>query len=164
MATLEDKAMTVAENHADREPSILDRTLKRLIGNREPKARSAFEIHEMIEKGLPSQDIIAFVESVSVLQDRRVVVKVIGMSERTLYRRVKHPEPLTAEQGSRAWRFAEILTKAEDVFGDPEEAARWMNTPAMGLEGRKPIDLITTQVGYELVNDFLTRMDYGVYT
>ncbi|WP_273142238.1 antitoxin Xre/MbcA/ParS toxin-binding domain-containing protein [Halomonas sp.] len=59
--------------------------------------------------------------------------------------------------------FAEILTRAKDVLGDREEAKRWMNTPAMGLEGRKPIDLITTQAGYELVDDFLTRLDYGVY-
>lgn len=156
--------MAVAENHADQELSILERTLKRLMGNRATQARSAFEIHEMIEKGLPSQDIISFVESVGLLHDKKVVVKVIGMSERTLYRRVKKPEPLTAEQSSRTWRFAEILTKAEDVFGDAGEAERWMNTPAMGLEGRKPIDLITTQVGYELVDDFLTRMDHGVYT
>ncbi|PXX99352.1 type II RES/Xre toxin-antitoxin system antitoxin [Halomonas sp. LBP4] len=156
--------MTVAENHADQEPNLLTRTLKRLMGNRAIKARSAFEIHEMIEKGLPSQDIIHFVESVELFHDKIIVAKVIGMSERTLYRRVKKPEPLTAEQSSRTWRFAEILTKAEDVLGDPKEAQRWMNTPAMGLEGRKPIDLITTQVGYELVDDFLTRMDYGVYT
>lgn len=156
--------MTVAENHADQQLSILERTLKRLMGNRATTARSAFDIHEMIEKGLPSQDIISFVESVNLLQDKKVMVKVIGMSERTLYRRVKKPEPLTAEQSSRTWRFAETLTKAEDVFGDPEEAERWMNTPALGLEGRKPIDLITTQIGYELVGDFLTRMDYGVYT
>lgn len=156
--------MTVAENHVDPEPNILERTLKRLMGNRATQARSAFEIHAMIERGLPSQDVIHFVESVNLLHDKKVVVQVIGMSERTLYRRVKKPEPLTAEQSSRTWRFAEILTKAEDVFGDPDEAQRWMNTPAMGLEGHKPIDLITTQVGYELVDDFLTRMDYGVYT
>lgn len=39
-----------------------------------------------------------------------------------------------------------------------------MLTPAMGLEGRAPIDLLTTQVGFELVDDFLTRMQYGVYS
>lgn len=156
--------MTVAENHADQEPNILERTLKRLKGQRSTAGLSAFDIHEMIEEGLPSQDVISFVESVNLLHDKGVVSKVLGMSERTLYRRVKKPEPLSAEQSSRTWRFAEILTKAEDVFGDPEEAQRWMNTPAMGLEGHKPIDLITTQVGYELVDDFLTRMDYGVYT
>ncbi|WP_444679693.1 type II RES/Xre toxin-antitoxin system antitoxin [Halomonas sp. E19] len=156
--------MTVAEDHTDQETSLLERTLKRLLGNQAAKTRSAFEVHEMIEKGLPSKEVIHFIESVNLFHDKLIVSKVIGMSERTLYRRVNKPEPLSAEQSSRTWRFAEILTKAEDVFGDPEEAQRWMTTPAMGLEGRKPIDLITTQVGYELVDDFLTRLDYGVYT
>lgn len=156
--------MVAAKKTVGQQTNILNRTMRRLIGNRPAEARSAFEIHEMIEQGLPSQDIISFVESVQLFNDKKIVVKVIGMSERTLYRRVKNPEPLTAEQSNRTWRFAEILTKAEDVLGDTEEAQRWMNTPAMGLEGRKPIDLITTQVGYRLVDDFLTRMDYGVYT
>ncbi|WP_280552551.1 antitoxin Xre/MbcA/ParS toxin-binding domain-containing protein [Halomonas sp. 25-S5] len=156
--------MTVADKHEEQELNILERTLKRLSGGRATNTHTAFEIHEMIEKGLPSQDIIYFVESLTTHYNKEMTLKVIGISERTLYRRVKNPAPLTAEQSSRTWRLAKILTKAEDVFGDREEAQRWMNTPAMGLEGRKPIDLITTQVGYELVDDFLTRMDYGVYT
>ena len=156
--------MSVVENRLDLEANILERTLKRLMGNRTTDARSAFDVHEMIEKGLPSQDILSFIDSVKLFNDKKVVIKVIGISERTLYRRINKPEPLTTEQSSRTWRFAETLTKAEDVFGDPAEAERWMTTPAMGLEGRKPIDLLTTQVGYELVDDFLTRMDYGVYT
>ncbi|MGQ7245754.1 type II RES/Xre toxin-antitoxin system antitoxin [Halomonas sp. V046] len=156
--------MTSTDNSADRQPDILERTYQRLVGYRDGQTRSPFEIHEMIEEGLASQDVIHFVESVDLLRDKKVVSKVLGMSERTLYRRVKSPEPLTAEQSSRTWRFAEILTKAENVFGDPQEAQRWMSTPAMGLERRKPIDLITTQVGFELVDNFLTRLDYGVYT
>lgn len=119
--------------------------MMRLMCNRPAKSRSAFEIHELIEQGLLYQDIITFIESIKLLNDKKIVFKVIGMSERTLYRRVKNPEPLSAEQSCRTWRFAETLTKAEDALGDSKEAQRWMNTPAMGLEGRKPIDLITTR-------------------
>lgn len=156
--------METVEKGIAAQTNIQGRTLQRLLRSQATVERSQLEIHELIEKGLPSQDILRFVESVSLLQDRRLVVKVIGMSERTLARRIKSPEPLTAEQSSRTWRFAEVLTKAEEVLGDEDEAQRWMDTPAMALEGRKPIDLITTQVGYELVDDLLTRMDYGVYT
>jgi putative toxin-antitoxin system antitoxin component (TIGR02293 family) len=57
-----------------------------------------------------------------------------------------------------------VLSKAEDVLGERQEAVKWMVTPALGLEGRAPLDLLTTEVGFELVNDLLTRMDYGVYS
>ncbi|PXX95982.1 type II RES/Xre toxin-antitoxin system antitoxin [Halomonas sp. LBP4] len=158
--------MTVIEEHAkqNREHSILTRTLDLLFGNKPHKAKTPFEVHEMIEQGFPMEVVISLSHTINLLDDTQALIKVVGMSHRTFQRRKNKPQPLTAEQSSRTWRFAEVLSKAEDVFGDMEEAERWMNTPAMGLEGHKPIDLISTQVGYELVDDFLTRMDYGVYT
>jgi len=35
---------------------------------------------------------------------------------------------------------------------------------ATGLDQRRPIDLLTTPAGVELVEDFLGRIEYGVYT
>ena len=43
------------------------------------------------------------------------------------------------------------------------EAEQWLVTPALGLDGRKPIDLMSTRAGGEMVKAHLTRMDYGVY-
>ncbi|MDE4063639.1 antitoxin Xre/MbcA/ParS toxin-binding domain-containing protein [Phaeobacter gallaeciensis] len=34
----------------------------------------------------------------------------------------------------------------------------------MGLDNRRPIDLLATAAGAEAVADYLTRMEYGVYT
>jgi putative toxin-antitoxin system antitoxin component (TIGR02293 family) len=38
-----------------------------------------------------------------------------------------------------------------------------MLEPAMALEKRRPIDLLTTSVGAQLVDDVIERMRYGVY-
>lgn len=138
--------------------------LQLLFGSRSPRAHDAFAVHELIEKGFPSDAVIAFVQSVTRFKDKQVFGKIIGLSDRTVQRRIKNPEPLTAEQSSSAWRLAKVLSKAEGVLGDLQEAANWMVTPATGLENRAPIDLLTTQVGFELVDDLLTRMDYGVYS
>ena len=61
------------------------------------------------------------------------------------------------------WRFAEILAQATNALGSQEEAERWMMEPAMGLDNRRPIDLLSTAAGAEAVEDHLTRMEYGVY-
>ncbi|MFC0269547.1 type II RES/Xre toxin-antitoxin system antitoxin [Kushneria aurantia] len=156
--------MAIAELEPKAGRSIQERTLQRLTGKRPATVKSALDIHALIEKGLPSEGVIDFVETIELLHDKKVVARVFGISERTLYRRRSKPGPLSTEQSGRTWRFAEILTRAEDVFGDSGTAQRWMNTPAMALEGHKPIDLITTQVGHDLVDDLLTRLDYGVYT
>lgn len=58
----------------------------------------------------------------------------------------------------------DTLAKATEVFGSVDEAERWMSRPAMGLDGQRPIDLLQTVRGTELVHDFLVRLEYGVYT
>jgi putative toxin-antitoxin system antitoxin component (TIGR02293 family) len=57
-----------------------------------------------------------------------------------------------------------IAAKAAEVFGSMEAAEIWMSKPAMGLDGHRPIDLLQTAQGAEIVNDFLTRLEYGVYS
>jgi len=52
---------------------------------------------------------------------------------------------------------------AEEVLGSAEAANEWLNTEAMGLEFRKPIDLVSTSPGAEAVKTLLQRMKYGVY-
>jgi putative toxin-antitoxin system antitoxin component (TIGR02293 family) len=63
----------------------------------------------------------------------------------------------------RTRKFAEILTKATAVFGSQQEAKRWLEQPAIGLNRRRPIDLLAAPAGAKLVEDFLTRLEFGVY-
>jgi putative toxin-antitoxin system antitoxin component (TIGR02293 family) len=53
--------------------------------------------------------------------------------------------------------------KATDVFGSQEEAEQWLERPGIGLDQRRPIDLLATPAGVELVEQYLTRLAYGVY-
>jgi putative toxin-antitoxin system antitoxin component (TIGR02293 family) len=64
----------------------------------------------------------------------------------------------------RTRKFAEILARATELFGSRQEAKRWMERPAMALECRRPIDLMTTPAGVEIVEHLLQRLQYGVYT
>jgi putative toxin-antitoxin system antitoxin component (TIGR02293 family) len=86
------------------------------------------------------------------------------MSLRTYQRHRDAPaKPLNKEQSGRTWKFAEILALATAVFGSQEEAEQWLERPATGLNQRRPIDLLETPAGVELVESFLRRIEYGVY-
>ncbi|MEA2884814.1 MAG: hypothetical protein QOH32_4070 [Bradyrhizobium sp.] len=63
-----------------------------------------------------------------------------------------------------AGKFAEILATATTLFGSHLAAERWLEQPAPGLNQRCPIDLMMTPAGLEIVEDFLGRIEYGVYT
>jgi putative toxin-antitoxin system antitoxin component (TIGR02293 family) len=93
------------------------------------------------------------------------VLDAIGVSERSFARRKAAPKTLLpVDESERLWRFVEILAQATRVFGSQPEAERWLSQPAIGLDHRKPIDLLKTHPGARLVAQYLTRIEYGVYT
>lgn len=125
---------------------------------------NALEVHELLREGLPGTALDHLVQSLVVLRKADYLEKAFGMSLRTYQRRLDKPsQPLSQEQSGRAWQFAELLTRATDMLGSQEEAERWLEKPAIALEGRRPIDLLSTPAGVELVDDYLTRIEYGVY-
>jgi putative toxin-antitoxin system antitoxin component (TIGR02293 family) len=124
---------------------------------------STLDAHELLLDGLPGSALTHFVSHLLFIQTDSLE-KAFGMSLRTFQRRKDAPDkPLSQEQSGRTWKFAEILAKATDVFGSQEEAELWLERPAIGLDQRRPIDLLATPAGIELVEQYLTRLAYGVY-
>jgi putative toxin-antitoxin system antitoxin component (TIGR02293 family) len=124
---------------------------------------STLDAHELLLDGLPGSALTHFVSHLLFIQTDSLE-KAFGMSLRTFQRRKDAPnKPLSQEQSGRTWKFAEILAKATDVFGSQEEAEQWLERPAIGLDQRRPIDLLATPAGIELVEQYLTRLAYGVY-
>jgi putative toxin-antitoxin system antitoxin component (TIGR02293 family) len=128
-------------------------------------SRSPLEVHDAIYRGFPSETVLELIKRIKVIGEKDLVEKALGLSLRTTQRHKASPgKVLSTEQSSRIWKFAEILSKAVTVLGSQEEAERWLSQPAMALEQKRPIDLLSTSAGVELVEDLLTRMEYGVYT
>jgi putative toxin-antitoxin system antitoxin component (TIGR02293 family) len=127
--------------------------------------RSPLEAHEMLLNGLPSKALSHLVQNLVFLRWDDSFAKAIGMSHRTFQRHTSaSAKQLNPEQSGRTWKLAEILAKATSVFGSKQEAEQWFERPAIGLDQRKPIDLLATPAGTELVENFLVRLEHGVYT
>jgi putative toxin-antitoxin system antitoxin component (TIGR02293 family) len=127
--------------------------------------RSQIEAHDLCLHGLPGTALNHLVETSATLKNNASFEKAVGMSLRTYQRRKgAPPRPLNQEQSGRTWKFAEILSKATAVLGARQEAEDWLERPALGLGGRRPIDLLATRPGVEMLEDHLTRLEYGVYT
>jgi putative toxin-antitoxin system antitoxin component (TIGR02293 family) len=125
---------------------------------------TALDAHELLLHGLPASAVDHLVGSLVFIGKTESLEKAVGMSLRTWQRRKDAPsKPLSQEQSGRAWKFAEILSKATDVLGTQAEAEQWLERPAIGLDQRRPIDLLGTPAGVELVEDYLQRLEYGVY-
>ncbi len=138
-----------------------------LLGGRQSfrkPPRHPLEAHELLLRGLPTKALTYFVQNLAVLRWDSAFAKAIGMSQRTYQRHLSEAsKPLSPEQTARTWKLAEIVAKATSVLGSQEEAEQWLEKPAIGLNQRRPIDLLATPAGTELVEDFLVRLEYGVY-
>lgn len=160
-------ANLIENETAEAEPLDVERVAMLLGGSRilRRRIRSPLDAHEMLLRGLPPDALSYFINRLVVLEKDESVFKAIGMSLRTFQRRRGAPaRPLSREQSGRAWKFAEILARATEVLGSQEEAEQWLERPSIGLDQRRPIDLLETPAGVELVEDYLTRIEYGVYT
>lgn len=148
------------------EAMALERVAKLLGGNRVLRhpLRNSLDAHEMILQGLPGRALTHLIDTLVVIGTTTSLEKAVGMSLRTFQRWKDAPaRPLSQEQSGRTWKFAEILAKATEVLGSQEEAERWLERPAIGLDQRRPIDLLATPAGVELVENYLIQLEYGVY-
>jgi putative toxin-antitoxin system antitoxin component (TIGR02293 family) len=142
------------------------RTVLALLGGRRMVGQRVAErsdIHVAVVRGIPYASLFHLLGATRLSE--RDVATVLGMSERTLRRNRETPEkPMPADVGSKTWLFAETLAQASEVLGGQEQAERWLVKPTMGLDGQRPIDMLTTLQGAELVRELLTRLEYGVYS
>lgn len=125
---------------------------------------SELEAHELLHRGLPRASLGSLIERLNLIEVGEAS-EALGMSVRTFQRHKSTPiAPLDVLQSGRTWKFAEILAKATRVLGSQDEAEQWLRRPAIGLEQRRPLDLLTTPAGVKLVEDYLGRLEYDVYT
>lgn len=153
----------------DIEDAEIGRTVALLGGKRtlHRDIHSKLEAHDLLDRGLPGHALTHLVKHVAMLctPHHGNLEKAVGISLRTYQRRMDAlDKPLSVEQSGRAWKFAEILGRAIELFGSQEEAESWLERPAMALEQRRPIDLLSTPAGVESLEEHLTRLEYGVYT
>jgi putative toxin-antitoxin system antitoxin component (TIGR02293 family) len=126
------------------------------------KGLSPLQAHDLVTEGLPVDRARELMASFLYI-DRDTVLKAMGISERTLQRAKTADRPLDSNASDRSLRLAAVAERAIEVLGSQEAAERWLAAPAIGLDQRRPIDLLQSSEGTELVKTLLTRMDYGVY-
>ena len=60
-------------------------------------------------------------------------------------------------------RLARVLARAIAVFESQDAAKRWLQEASTALGERKPIDLLATDIGTEVVLNELGKIDHGFF-
>jgi putative toxin-antitoxin system antitoxin component (TIGR02293 family) len=86
----------------------------------------------------------------------------MSIDEKTIYRK-KTSDKFDDYASERLLKLAEITALGINVFGSIEKFMGWMNTPVRPLRLRKPVDLLDTMYGLELIFDEIGRVQHSVY-
>ncbi|MBB5017670.1 putative toxin-antitoxin system antitoxin component (TIGR02293 family) [Chitinivorax tropicus] len=112
---------------------------------------------EQISAGLP----LAAVAMLTNAGIKRSEIISLVAPARTLQHRQSKGEPLNPEESERAVRLARVLTQAEVVFAEHEAAIAWLRRPLQRFNGKSPLDMLKTDVGCRLVENYLNEIDEG---
>ena len=126
------------------------------------KVRSETDLRTLTRDGLPVATVPALAGKLTM--DRKALARVVGISDRTLSRRLAHSAKLSAEESDRMVRLARVVAMATETFGTSDKASLWLKTPNRVLEGSSPIDLLDTDAGTRSVETTLGRIAWGIYS
>ncbi len=131
------------------------RTLKRRVS-------TDADLHALTREGIPVGTLPVLAGELAVERGR--LARMVGVSDRTLSRRLAGEQRLSAEESDRTVRVARLVAYATDVLGTVQKAAAWMKSPNRALEGQQPLELLDTDAGIRSVETVLGRLDYGIYS
>jgi len=115
---------------------------------------------ESVEAGVPVETMTNFVSASGVeLKDIYNIV----IPARTLKHRRSRKQPLSPDESDKLARLVRVFDQAVAVFGEIEQARRWLNKPKKRFDERTPLQMLRTDFGGRMVEEMLGQIDEGMF-
>lgn len=119
----------------------------------------AIEQIRKIRHGLPVQSLDQLARIFELSRSKMVLT--LGLKPAQVAREIRTRQRLSPATSERVLRGAIVLVSAGQIFIDTEASVRWLRTPLKALGGTRPIDLLDTEPGAQMVSRFLTGLAHG---
>ena len=112
-----------------------------------------------IRKGIPA---VVFDQIAAALGlGKEALALKLNINAQTL--RKRKSRVLSPDEAEKSLRATRVFVAASKVLGSDEEARQWMGEAVMALGGKRPVDLLDTDVGSQEVVNLLNCIKWGVY-
>lgn len=122
---------------------------------------SQLNIFLLVKDGFALQDVRAMVSISKLYASSKVIDRILGKSKP--HKTDDGSLRLNASQSAIAFQFAKVLEQAAKVFGSLPLAEEWLQKPCRHLAGLVPLTLVDNPLGYRAIEDYLGRVELGVY-
>ena len=127
---------------------------------------------EIEREGLPAIVVAGLAQVMAVPRIR--IFEMMNLPRATMEKKISDDEVLTGVANSRALNLLRLLAHAREILKDSTSAeaarfdvarwlGRWIETPQPALGGKKPADLLDTEIGASMVERTLGAVRSGAY-
>lgn len=123
------------------------------------KVHSLFDLTESVINGLPKKTLAFTVKCLTkdLAEGKKISDRLVPPAT---YKRRK--TVLNMQESERVERLARVYATTLDVWGDEEDARRFLFTPHRLLNSQKPIDLAFIELGARQIEQILEKLRYGL--
>lgn len=147
VAALIEKAGGLGTAFSDQHSAIA-----RLLGI-DAKIENEMDIIDLAAQGVTPETVIRLKEALGLEAEETATILSLPMEK------VNRHDRHVAE---RVFKLAEVAFFGGELFENPVNLAKWLREPARALGGRRPLDLLSSYGGMELVARTLAALEYGV--
>ncbi len=122
---------------------------------------NVYDFIELSRNGINKRNLLFLAKKIGF--DLKELVVILHISERTL-QRYAPSKTLSPDVSERVIQLARLYCKGEEVFGDLEQFKKWMQYPSLALGMKQPKELLDTTFGFQLLNEELTKIEYGIFS
>ena len=88
--------------------------------------------------------------------------KFLHLTERTIQRYKKEKRKFEPLQSERIIEISKLQLKGKEIFGSKINFEEWMNSKIIALGNIRPIELLDSSFGIEMLMDELGRIEHGI--
>jgi putative toxin-antitoxin system antitoxin component (TIGR02293 family) len=118
-------------------------------------------IIEELKSNRKSKEILEKFMKISGISNKLLAEEVFEISPKTLYLYRKSNKDMPIRFNEQILKLEELYKKGIELFEDSEGFNKWLKSESYGLGNVKPIDLINSITGIDLIFEELVRIEFG---
>jgi len=141
-----------------------DMAIEKLLGGRSVLGHSletGMDRYELSRAGIPKRALLSLVSNLNF--SLRSMSSLLNVAERTIQRK-RDDELLDISTSEQVIQIAEVYSRGSEVFSSARNFQEWMDTENISFGGKRPIELLPSRYGAQMILDEIGRIEYGVYS
>lgn len=121
--------------------------------------RNEMDLYELSKTGLPKKALVNLIQNLGFTV--KSMASLLNVTERTIQRK-NDMDLLDGVTSEQILQVADVYSRGSTVFDSPEGFKQWLAFENKALNNRKPIDLLSSRYGAQMVLDEIGRIENGI--